>query len=94
MARAINWKHYEQLKAEGLADREIARRWGIPWTTFHREKQRYIGAHPSTPAIQPLHTQVRSSTPGAQPTIVYPSTPALQSIRAHPSTPIEYTNAE
>jgi hypothetical protein len=29
MASAIDWKQYEQLKAQGLADREIARRWGI-----------------------------------------------------------------
>jgi hypothetical protein len=49
MASAIDWNTYEQLKALGLADREIARRWEIPWRTFHREKQRHTGAHPSTP---------------------------------------------
>jgi hypothetical protein len=49
MASAIDWKQYEQLKAHGLADREIARRWGILWGTFHREKQRYTVDHPSTP---------------------------------------------
>jgi hypothetical protein len=30
MARAINWAQYDALKAQGLADREIARRWGKP----------------------------------------------------------------
>jgi hypothetical protein len=39
MARAIDWTHYDQLKAQGLADREIARQWEIPWSTVHREKQ-------------------------------------------------------
>ena len=28
MAEAIDWHEYDQLKAQGLADREIARRWG------------------------------------------------------------------
>jgi hypothetical protein len=44
MAPAIDWTHYDQLKAQGLADREIARRWGIPWGTFHREKQKARGS--------------------------------------------------
>jgi hypothetical protein len=39
MAPAIDRKQYEELKAQGLADREIARRWG----TFHREKQKCEG---------------------------------------------------
>ena len=43
MARAIDWQQYDTLKAQGLADREIARRCGIPWSTFHREKQRRGG---------------------------------------------------
>jgi hypothetical protein len=40
MTRAIDWHRYDTLKAQGLADREIARQWGIPWGTFHREKQK------------------------------------------------------
>jgi hypothetical protein len=43
MVPAIDWNEYDQLKAQGLADREIARRWGIPWGTFHREKQKRGG---------------------------------------------------
>jgi IS30 family transposase len=46
MARAIDWRQYDRLKAQGLADREIARRWGIPWSTFQRERQRHTEAHP------------------------------------------------
>ena len=46
MAREIGWEQYDQLKAQGLADREIARQWEIPWGTFHREKQK----HDSVPA--------------------------------------------
>jgi hypothetical protein len=52
MARAIDWQRYDELKGQGVADREIARQWGIPWGTFHREKQRYTAAHPGTPAHQ------------------------------------------
>jgi hypothetical protein len=37
IARAIDWTHYDQLKAQGLADRESAQQWGTPWSTFHRE---------------------------------------------------------
>jgi hypothetical protein len=40
MARAIDWTHYGELKGRGLGDREIARQWEIPWSTFHREKQK------------------------------------------------------
>jgi hypothetical protein len=43
MARAIDWTHYDILKAQGLPDREIARQWGIPWGTFHRGKQKRDG---------------------------------------------------
>jgi hypothetical protein len=52
MARAIDWAQYDQLKAQGLSDRGIARQWGIPWSTFQRERQRYTAAHPDTPAHQ------------------------------------------
>jgi hypothetical protein len=47
MARVMDWAQYDALKAQGLADREIARRWEIPWGTFHREKQKRQGP-PST----------------------------------------------
>jgi hypothetical protein len=40
MAWATNWTHDDQLKAQGLSDRAIARQWEIPWSTFHREKQK------------------------------------------------------
>jgi hypothetical protein len=30
MKKTLDWSQYDQLKAEGLADREIARQWGIP----------------------------------------------------------------
>jgi hypothetical protein len=49
MARVIDWTSYDTLKTQGLSDREIARQWGIPWTTFRRERQRYTVTHPSTP---------------------------------------------
>jgi hypothetical protein len=47
MARVMDLAQYDALKAQGLADREIARRWEIPWGTFHREKQKRQGP-PST----------------------------------------------
>jgi hypothetical protein len=68
IARAIDWTHYDRLKAQGLADREIARQWGIPWGTFHRERQKREGvpapvqnrADPSPelmhPPVHPVHT--------------------------------------
>jgi hypothetical protein len=50
IARSIDWTHYNTFKTQGLSDREIARQWGIPWSTFQRERQRYTAAHPDTPA--------------------------------------------
>src|SRR5437867_831677 len=91
MARAINWTHYDQLKAQGLGDREIARQWEIPWSTFHREKQRYTQDHPGTPAIRARHTTAHSSTPttsSTHPIRVHPSTPAQQSTSVHQGTPM------
>ena len=86
MARAIDWTHNDQLKAQGLGDREIARPWEIPWSTFHREKQRYTQDHSGTPE----HTMSSCYT-------VHPSTPRLPSKRSttvHPGTPAEQpTNA-
>ena len=67
MARAINWID-DTLKAQGLADREIARQWeslGI----LHREKQKREGTpsvhKPSTPAIRARNTPAHRGTPGA-----------------------------
>jgi hypothetical protein len=59
MTRAINWTQYDKLKAQGLADREIARRWDIPWSTFHREKSKREGI----PA--PVQRPVQSTDIGA-----------------------------
>jgi len=61
MARAIDWTHYDQLKAQGLADREIARQWGIPWGTFHREKQKREMLREGMSSQTP---QVPQQTPG------------------------------
>jgi hypothetical protein len=87
MAPAIDWTTSDQLKAEGLADREIARHWGVPWGTYHREKQRYTAAHlgipspestpahPSTSALSRRHTPAYSGPPTAlEPTRVHPNT--------------------
>jgi hypothetical protein len=75
------------LKAQGLSDREIAQRFEIPWTSFHREKQRYTIAHPSTP--EPQSTTVHPGTPALrlQHTPVHPGTPNQQPARVHRSTP-------
>jgi hypothetical protein len=54
IARSIDWTHYDRLKAQGLADREIARRFEIPWASFCREKQKH-GA---------LDKRVPQQTPG------------------------------
>jgi hypothetical protein len=80
MAQVIDWTSYNTLKAQGLSDREIARQWGIPWTTFRREKQRYTAAHPSTPAIRARNTQVYPGTPDRKPTPVHRSTPLADDV--------------
>ncbi len=98
IARAIDWTRYDTLKAQGLPDRDIARQWGIPWGTFHREKQKREGAdltspevqekpttaHPSTPALRRRHTPVHRSTPST----VHLSTPAPQPTQAHSGVPM------
>jgi hypothetical protein len=102
MARAIDWTHYNQLKAQGLGDREIARQWEIPWSTFHREKQKRepisvtvpenqdqnTEVHSRTPASYQRHTQAHPSIPAQQPTRVHQSTPAKQPTVVHPSVPV------
>jgi hypothetical protein len=88
MARAIDWAQYDTLKAQGLADREIARRWEIPWSTFQRERQRHTQAHPSTPAVRQRHTRAHLGTPVTHPTRVHHGTPAEQPTPAHPGTPM------
>ncbi len=42
MARAIDWAQYAALKAQGLADRAIARELAIPWTTVRRHRAKII----------------------------------------------------
>jgi hypothetical protein len=88
MARAIDWTHYDTLKAQGLSDREIARRFEIPWTSFYRAKQRYTAAHPSPP--EPQSTTVHPSTPARQRrhTPVHPGTPNHKPTPVHLSTPL------
>jgi hypothetical protein len=85
MARAIDWTQYDTLKAQGLADREIARQWGIPWGTFHREKQKREGADLTSPMFRkspPRHTRVH------QPSVAG----TLQYTVVHPAhTPPQYT---
>jgi hypothetical protein len=91
MARAIDWTHYDTLKAQGLSDREIARRFEIPWTSFYREKQRYTATHPRTPALQRWHTPVHPGTLDRKPTRVHrgtPTLPAQQPTPVHRSTPL------
>jgi hypothetical protein len=74
MKKALDWQQYDTLKTPGLSDREIARQWGIPWTTFHWEKQRYTAAHSGTPATQSRHTRAHQCTPEAAVERVYPGT--------------------
>jgi hypothetical protein len=40
ISRPIDWDAYDRLKAEGLSDREIERRWDIKHATFQRFKKR------------------------------------------------------
>jgi hypothetical protein len=95
MARAIDWTQYDTLKAQGLADREIAPHWEIPWSPFCWEKQRSKGVptdsgplvhSTSTPATRQRYTQARPATP-TKPTRVYRGVPPIQPITVHPSTP-------
>jgi hypothetical protein len=52
MARATDWRPHDTLKAQGLADREIARQWAIAWGMFHREKQKREASLPmQTPPV-------------------------------------------
>jgi hypothetical protein len=86
MARALDWMQYDRLKAEGLADREIARRWAMPWSTFCREKQRRQEApadgappaHRGTPLVNSRSTRAHRGTPtlpSREPTPVHSGTP-------------------
>ena len=56
----IDWPAYDRLKAEGLSDREIERRWDIPHATFQRLKKRRrpLDATESVPttALQQIET--------------------------------------
>ena len=56
--KAIDWTEYDQVRAQGLANREISRQRGIPWGIFHREKQKREASLPvETPPVP-------SPTPG------------------------------
>ena len=100
MARAIDWTQYDTLKAQGLADREIARQWEIPWSMFCWEKQRCKGAptdsgppvHFSTPATRQRYTQALPGTP-SKPTRVRRGVPPIQPTTVHPSTPAPRSTA-
>ena len=59
MAQAFDRAQYDGLKAQGLSDREIARRWEIPWSSFRREKAKR-GASPV-----PVQRAVQSRDTGA-----------------------------
>jgi IS30 family transposase len=80
----MDWTQYDQLKAQGLADREIARQWGIVWSTLHREKQKREPTGVTVPENQGQNTEVHSSTPTSRQrhTQVYPSTPNLPAKRS------------
>jgi DNA invertase Pin-like site-specific DNA recombinase len=51
MARAIDWTRYEQLKAQGHSEREIARALEIPRTTLPRALQRRERPPSTTPRV-------------------------------------------
>ena len=90
----MDWTQYDQLKAQGLADREIARQWGIVWSTLHREKQKREPTGVTVPENQGQNTEVDYSTPTSRQrhTQVHPSTPNLPAKRSttiYPSTPVE-----
>src|SRR3954464_10863853 len=86
----MDWTQYDQLKAQGLADREIARQWGIVWSTLHREKQKREPTGVTVPENQGQNTEAHYSTPTSRQrhTQVHPSTPNL-----HASGPPRYTLA-
>jgi hypothetical protein len=54
----MDWTQYDQLKAQGLADRENARQWGIVWSTLHREKQKREPTGVTVPENQGQNTEV------------------------------------
>jgi hypothetical protein len=65
MARVIDWAQYEALKAQGVGDREIARRWGIPWGSMgYYKRQRARVPTPVRKAVQSgaVHNSAVSSS--------------------------------
>jgi hypothetical protein len=105
ITRAIDWTQHDTLKAQVLADREIARQWDIPWGTFHREKQKHdsgVPAQSSTPATRQRYTEDHPSTPDQQSTAAHPGplskttrvhsgVPVVQSTTVHPSTSAQHS---
>jgi hypothetical protein len=95
MARAtIDWARYDQLKAQGHSEREIADALGIPRTTLRRELEKRAAeptqAHPGTPATDHAQdTRAHPSTPARRPrhTQPHPGTPPSQPTPVHPGTP-------
>jgi hypothetical protein len=82
MPRAIDWTHYDQLKAQGLGDQAIARQWGIPWGTIHWENQKRAGqAGPMLPI--PEHHE----TPQGATSRVPARVPRQESIEPQRGTP-------
>ena len=80
IARAIDWTRYDTLKAQGLADREIARQWGIPWGTFPREKQKREASLPvQTPPVPHQTPRVSQRVSQGVPMQVLPSVPQAAS---------------
>ena len=68
MAKAFDPVAYDALKAQGLADREIARQWDIPWGTFSRWKKERTGQTlPLLPASEGHETGVPARVPQQKP---------------------------
>lgn len=73
MARAIDWTRYDQLKAQGHSEREIARALEIPRTTLQRALQRH--ERPPSTIHDTARDRPRSTVPRPPPTVDHaPST--------------------
>src|SRR5262249_38839582 len=94
MARAIDWRRYDRLKAQGQSERDIADALGIPRTTLRRALEKRAAeptqAHQGTPpADQVQDTRDHPSTPAVRQrhTQPHPGTPPSRITRVHPGTP-------
>jgi hypothetical protein len=97
MARAIDWTQVDALKAQGLAERAIARELVIPWGTFwekQKHEAQHTEKHSGTPAADHaqdtratrVYQRDGSGTP--QHTRVHSGTPVEQPTQAHPGVPM------